>query len=434
MGILSLRSTNPNLSFILEKNPATIRESGKAFSKAFRKGVIRGWYNNPENSEFVLHFTDHPSKLSFWKGSEEQFEYLDKERYANPLLPMAMISECLNSASKKLHPLDLPDFETEIKTLMRVVRPKLVHQGRAKEVTLTNLTTNYYEVKVVASTVNEALMHLMGICVVQAVMDRDVYFDLTKDQADKWISIMNESEVGYYPRYLFQVKSFENNQKLFDVFKQRLSCFGLYNLKFGDTRQQRFNGILPYLTGNSAKTLIDIGCGELFQSLKLCKRYETVFAIDADETRISKNQRAIDRKKIENITQLPLLVTKEWVEENHSLFESADVLMAEIIEHIPFEQSQEVVEAVLASPAETVVITVPNADFNVLYSLEPGEFRHPDHHWEPTFEEFCDMAVTWAAVSGRRVEIKGLGDTVKDCSTSCMAIFTQKEIQDASQP
>lgn len=37
-----------------------------------------------------------------------------------------------------------------------------------------------------------------------------------------------------------------------------------------------------------------------------------------------------------------------------------------------------------------VVLTTPNGDFNVLFEMKPGEFRHDDHKFEWTREEFED--------------------------------------------
>ena len=100
MSILTVSSTNPNLSYIISKNPATILAEKKPFERDLRKGRVYGWFPKPDNTMFRLMFQDSPVDNSF--GPNSDFEYLDVSRYSNPYIPIGMIKAALDSAVGKM--------------------------------------------------------------------------------------------------------------------------------------------------------------------------------------------------------------------------------------------------------------------------------------------------------------------------------------------
>ncbi len=73
--------------------------------------------------------------------------------------------------------------------------------------------------------------------------------------------------------------------------------------------------------------------------------------------------------------------------------------LVEVVEHLDAERLPTLERIVfgIARP-KTVVVTTPNADYNVLFpNLPVGEFRHPDHRFEWTRAQFC----AWAEEIGR---------------------------------
>jgi hypothetical protein len=58
-----------------------------------------------------------------------------------------------------------------------------------------------------------------------------------------------------------------------------------------------------------------------------------------------------------------------------------------------------------------VVVTTPNADYNVVFEhLPAGQFRHPDHRFEFTRAQFTNWAGELAQRYGYAVEFSGIGD------------------------
>ena len=75
----------------------------------------------------------------------------------------------------------------------------------------------------------------------------------------------------------------------------------------------------------------------------------------------------------------------------------------------------------------TVVVTTPNADYNVMWeSLPAGEFRHPDHRFEWTRAEFASWAESVAGRYGYSVRFLPVGPEDADVgSPTQMAVFSR---------
>ena len=433
MTILTVGSNNPAFSFVVSKNPATIRDSNTPFKRSVRKGVVYGWFTKPDDSEFRLWFKDHEHQSSFADGFSDEFEYLDRSRYGSPYAPIAIITECLGSASKEANELDVSDgtksayASTTILIANQAYLSRMIVQyAEIADITSEVLIgqTYYSNLTVRAYTVHEALNILQTICIMQALADKNTYVPMKEDGLLKFSKVFNRACSPYFPRYLFEVRAIQNRDT-FDKVKGDLEGAGMH-FAFGDTRQQRFDAIREQLLGSKAETLLDIGCGEMFHALRLQKQYETIYAIDADEDMASNNEGKLKGRDIEGVVSIHSRVDLGWIADNQSLIENSDVLMTEVLEHIEKDESDQVLFQILASNPNRVVVTVPNQDFNVYYAIPDGEMRHDDHKWEPTFEEFSDSMVSFAAEANYQVSVLPVGDNVNDTSVSILAVFTRK--------
>ena len=101
----------------------------------------------------------------------------------------------------------------------------------------------------------------------------------------------------------------------------------------------------------------------------------------------------------------------------------------EVVEHVDTARLPALVRSVFVDAApQYVLLTTPNADYNVLYpALAAGEFRHPDHRFEFSRTQFRDWATEMARVHGFCVEFEFVGaiDPVLGGPTQ-MAIFTKE--------
>jgi hypothetical protein len=105
----------------------------------------------------------------------------------------------------------------------------------------------------------------------------------------------------------------------------------------------------------------------------------------------------------------------------------------EVIEHVDPPRLAALEGSVFGHAApRTVIVTTPNAEYNVRYETLPaGQFRHRDHRFEWSREQFHGWAAAVAARHGYRVRFVPVGaDDTEVGPPTQMAIFT-KEVASA---
>jgi 3' terminal RNA ribose 2'-O-methyltransferase Hen1 len=106
----------------------------------------------------------------------------------------------------------------------------------------------------------------------------------------------------------------------------------------------------------------------------------------------------------------------------------AAVLM-EVIEHVDQSRLPALERTVFGFAAPgTVVVTTPNAEYNVHFETLPaGSLRHRDHRFEWTRAEFGDWAGRVAADYGYRVRFLPVGpDDPRDGPPTQLAVFSKE--------
>lgn len=432
MGMLVLGSENPKFSYVIQKNPETILEANKPFQKSVRKGMAYGWFTpaaqsvlQREDSEFKLWFRDHSEESSFANGSKAEFEYLDKTRYASPYLPVSLITTCLNTCHRKIDPLDTDEHMAYAEFVLNVTSTRyakgFTNSYKDAEIKMTHLHGDYYNVVIVAKTVHKVVNLTILFCLMQALHDDDVWFLLDKDAVKKYLFALNAAEAPYFVRYLFSSKVIQN-RNIFDQFREQLQGHetNKFAMNYGNTRQQRFDAISAVF--RRGDTLVDLGCGELWYSLRLAKYYESVAAVDMDVDTQEYNAVKIKNKGIDNITAITQEITPDWIKEQEYLFEDADVLLTEVVEHMDQPTANAVVNALLKTKLKRIIITVPNKEFNVHYGIADDETRHADHKWEPTYDEFVEWVKHFPWPASSMGSVQGIGDAIDGVHVSLMMV------------
>lgn len=388
MALLSIVSQNPDLGYVLCKNPNTITKDGP-YKKLLRKGVVRGWFQNSEEAglyRFHLHFRDHPSETSF--GGE--FEYLDQSRYLSPVAITSMMSLSLRDTLQgKTENYDTPAMCVVMTTLcLSPFMFDLISKNLSDSVTLSNVVNNVFKISVSSQSVSGALNLLYSICVaveMGAGKTEDCGIELNRASMEKIIKVLMGAKAPYRLFRTILTKGI-NNRSLFNELKGMLPPN--WNLKFGNNQTQRLDAIKTCLISDTMdRTLVDIGCGEMFNSRKLMDKFSAVVAVDQDKALMEdapfRLRTQADKDKTTLLTEV---VNREFIEGLGSTLDGAVVLMTEFLEHVEPQKAVEILNSVLAQGPAQVIITVPNRDFNVYYDMEVGEIRHQDHLWEPNLE------------------------------------------------
>lgn len=199
--------------------------------------------------------------------------------------------------------------------------------------------------------------------------------------------------------------------------------------------EQRIGTVLSVLRGVSAKTVLDLGCGEgkLLRHLLADPQFERILGMDVSWRSIE-----IARDKLK-LHQLPerqkarietIQGSLMYRDKRLAGFDAAAVV--EVIEHLDAARlaAFERVLFEFAHPRH-IVITTPNSEYNVLFpTLPAGHFRHRDHRFEWTRAEFSAWSELQATRFGYSVRLAPLGpeDPVHG-APSQMAIFTRAEVQ-----
>ncbi|MFC5181453.1 3' terminal RNA ribose 2'-O-methyltransferase Hen1 [Actinomadura harenae] len=197
--------------------------------------------------------------------------------------------------------------------------------------------------------------------------------------------------------------------------------------------EQRAEAVLAALREQDARTVLDLGCGtgKLLARLKRDRTFEQVTGVDV-------SYRAIEMVRRRGLPDDPsdprrparVRVFQSALTYADRRFEGYDAaVLMEVVEHIdpPRLAALEGVVFGAARPA-SVVVTTPNAEYNVRYEgLADGAMRHPDHRFEWTRAEFAAWAARVAAGNGYGVRYVPVGDDDPEVGAPTqMAVFTRE--------
>ncbi|HEX4437086.1 MAG TPA: 3' terminal RNA ribose 2'-O-methyltransferase Hen1 [Solirubrobacteraceae bacterium] len=195
-------------------------------------------------------------------------------------------------------------------------------------------------------------------------------------------------------------------------------------------RDQRLGSVQSVLRASGARRVLDLGCGAGALLTRLLEEdYELVVGVDVS---VRSLEQAARRLKLDSMHD----AQRRRIQLLHSPLTYRDKRLAgfdaaalvEVIEHldsprlVAFEQNI----FGFAAPS-TVVVTTPNAEYNVRWETLPaGQYRHPDHRFEWTREQFAEWGNAVAARHGyevRRLPVGPIDDEVG--APTQMAVFSR---------
>lgn len=195
--------------------------------------------------------------------------------------------------------------------------------------------------------------------------------------------------------------------------------------------EQRLNTVLAALKASQAKRVLDLGCGEgkLLRKLMPEKQFTQLVGLDISyrALEVAKERLHLDRLPPQAQERIQLLHgSLTYKDSRLNGFEAAAVV--EVIEHLD-QARLTAFERVLFEQArpETIVITTPNAEYNVKFETLPaGHFRHKDHRFEWSRAEFQGWANRIAGQYGYTVRFLPIGPEDSAVGApSQMGVFTR---------
>lgn len=403
MAYFQLKSDNPNLSYVIHKAPDNL------IARSIRKGVAYGWL---KNDVYNIYFRDAENDSSF---SEASFEYLDSTRYNSAAFPLSAISLFFASALKDSHEHDSVGFNNQA----------IIHQVFLTSPNILNVFSRYFsnfqiEIVEICSRnyqitikTKENIKSLLNFVALMSLLNStrgelDTYID--SGQLIKYANVINYLNAPYFIRYLFKINFTFGRE--FDKFKSILDTDSI-KLAYGDNFVARRDFIKSKVGEGH---IVDIGCGDgryvTYLSGSINKHQ--YIAIDIDENCLDNVRSKVKDRQLENVAVYSSI---ESFLENCTLPDnSTTVICTEVIEHIEYNDSLELVNKVLKQPfVKSMLITTPCKKFNVNYAMDK-EFRHDDHKFE------LDSMETWVLDLGLSDDFEAtyyqVGDVVNNIATS----------------
>lgn len=419
MALMKIESQNPDLSFVIAKNP----ESGMQM-RSLRQGVVAGWFHN---ESYYMYFKDSPDELSFKETPDASYEYLSTEKYIAPVVYISMINMMLSSALKTVSDKDIvTKHKFTMMCRIEVTRyvdffnkaypsAKITFDEKVKDVGILTVETE--------NTFYFALNHLMTFLMFTALItdNKDMSFNHIDDnQIEKYLKSIQAIGEVYFPMYLFKKNMIKSPKKFYDVWKPRIDTESM-SFQFGDTLTDRKSFVeknIHYMTH-----ILDIGCGEgtfVFAHAPKLKDDFIYHAIDIDPEVLGVVERKMKHRELDNIA----------LYNDIGEYESEDevvVLMIEVIEHMTLEQAQELIQGVLSTVNfSKILITTPNKEFNQFYGMSEDAIRHPDHKYELRHMEFVNFMNSLTSNFRVDLEFCGIGDVVDGIQPTSTCIITKK--------
>lgn len=201
-----------------------------------------------------------------------------------------------------------------------------------------------------------------------------------------------------------------------------------------DLHMERLDTVIEHLLATDARTVVDLGCGpgHLLKRLASMPRFQKIVGFDVSVSALAVAARELDLQNKGNWDSGRLTLLNASFAEPHSCIEGFDAaLLVETIEHVPPNRLSSVEHSVFACcRPQTVIVTTPNQEYNTLYNIPSGRFRHPEHHFEWSRAKFESWALGVATRNKYSVLFVDIGpyDPVLGSPTQ-MANFTRQKCE-----
>ncbi|MEE1941170.1 3' terminal RNA ribose 2'-O-methyltransferase Hen1 [Streptomyces sp. TRM 70361] len=177
----------------------------------------------------------------------------------------------------------------------------------------------------------------------------------------------------------------------------------------------RREAILAALRETGAARILDLGCGQgqLVQALLKDARFTEVVGMDVSVRALHAARRRLRIERMPERQAARVTLTQGSLAYTDPRLGGYDAaVLSEVIEHIDPPRLPAAEYAVFgAARPKAVVVTTPNAEYNVRWETLPaGEVRHHDHRFEWTRREFRAWAGAVAERHGYTVEFRPVGE------------------------
>jgi 3' terminal RNA ribose 2'-O-methyltransferase Hen1 len=177
---------------------------------------------------------------------------------------------------------------------------------------------------------------------------------------------------------------------------------------------QRLAAVLAVITASGARSVLDLGCGsgKLLAELVSQPSLERIVGLDVSHRALEAAARRLHLDRMAPRQRQRIELRHGSLTYRDSQLRGYDAAaLVEVIEHLDPPRIVAFEKNIFGhARPETVIVTTPNAEYNVLLNgVAVGSFRHADHRFEWTRPQFAAWADGVAGRQGYRVELSGIG-------------------------
>jgi 2-polyprenyl-3-methyl-5-hydroxy-6-metoxy-1,4-benzoquinol methylase len=384
--IIEINSSNPNLSYILNKNP----NSGFIIRDC-RKGFIVGKYVTPLT--YMAVFEEGVGQDSF----EKEGNYLVYRGYCSAeaaLTVLTTLFDCIKKMTSNVYDEELSLNTITIKCLDVDVKHLSIFNTESFNITYYPIADNCNLIQLNVTnngSLIDALRYTALILFMQLVKDNVSY--LTLDQVKVYANIISKNDnIPFIVRHRFRgILEDTMSKKVVPLLNN--DSIKLSNI--GRNEQQRFAFVSQHIKYRDS--VLDIGCGP-GKYIKVTKATKYI-GVDIDENVLEKA-----KAKAEHLGVEASFYTN-WAIALEQLTEPTTVLLIEVLEHVEYEEALNILLACKRNPnVKQILVSTPNKDFNKYFNLGPNDVRYEDHLYEFTEVDFKFILSTHVIAWGDSVD------------------------------
>jgi 3' terminal RNA ribose 2'-O-methyltransferase Hen1 len=192
--------------------------------------------------------------------------------------------------------------------------------------------------------------------------------------------------------------------------------------------EERLDTVRRHLIANGAQSVLDLGCGpgELIARLLPEPQFKRIVGIDISMDALAAARALLGLGPEMECGRVRLLHAS-FAQDDERLAGFDAATLVETIEHIDPGRLSAVEQAVFGCyRPRIVIVTTPNADYNILHGIRPGRFRHSDHRFEWGRARFRQWAMGVAQRNTYAVIFIDIGEPDPELGSSTqMAVFKQ---------
>jgi len=423
--IIQIKSDNPNLSYMLAKNP----DSGLQ-GEPLRKGFLFHYFITPQY--YVIYFEDNCDSVNIsYPKVDSKGEYLDRTSYISSHAMFDILSTLFRHCLKPKVDEKYLNYSNPEKGYTYSLECILEVQGEHNldifkkycESDFGKVNFQYkkfhrhvYDIVLTSHDLFNLIKIAFIFAVYNSIYNKDEMY-LHTSFVTKVVEILNVLDAPFFIRYLIK-KNMIFNRKVYDTIKEKLQSSTRYKIKFVSQNSPweiRYNYVYNHIN-TTVPVLIDWGFGEGKLLYRMRKMFDVVIGVEIDDAMLERlNWRignkadhkgiiCIDAKDSSQLHKLEGLVKDK----------QCAIVLSEVIEHLEtIHECKSFLSYLLDkyTPVQ-ILITTPNREFNKYLSIDT--LRHEDHKFELDKGQLINLISSVLEGRNYKFELKGIGDIVNE--------------------